>query len=199
MLSVKECQDIELEIMQKLHLFCEKHNLKYVMVYGTLLGAIRHKGFIPWDNDMDIAMPRPDFERLLELIKTENISDGLYCVHYTTDLRYHYQVVRVCDSRTKVTPTYIREQPEKMGIWVDIFVMDGVWPHPALHPIQQFKLKLNQWLQVADIYAIPGNKGIKSFIKNTVHKLCPVRNNKHEYARRRRTMESALSILYNKW
>lgn len=57
------------KIMQEFHAVCEKNNLKYFMIGGTLLGAIRHKGFIPWDDDMDVAMPRDDYEQLLKLRK----------------------------------------------------------------------------------------------------------------------------------
>lgn len=189
MLSVKECQDLELDIMHKFHLFCEKHDLKYIMVYGTLLGAVRHKGFVPWDNDIDIAMPRPYFEKFLEIAKTEPVAEHLYCAHYRTDPKYHYQVVRLCDDRTKVYAPYIREQPEKMGVWIDIFVIDGVWDHKFLHPIQHMKLRFNQFAQRGDLYGMPGTKGLKNKIKYLLHILFPCKNNQHEYAIDRETQK----------
>lgn len=182
MLTVKECQNVELEIMQNIHLFCEKYNLKYVMAYGTLLGAVRHKGFIPWDNDMDIAMPRPDFEKFLELVKDNSVGEHLYCAYYRTDPKYHYQVIRVCDDRTKVYAPYLREQPEKMGVWVDIFPIDGVWKHPYFHPIQKLRLLFNQILQRGDIYGKKEAKGLKTKIKRLIYLLFPCKNNQHAYA-----------------
>lgn len=182
MLSVKECQNIELEIMRQYHEFCEANKLRYMLVYGSLLGAIRHQGFIPWDNDMDVAMPRPDFELFLELLKTQPIGKDLYHVHYTTDLKYHYQVIRICDANTKVTPPYIREQPLKMGVWIDIFPLDGVCVNPYAHLIHFITLRFLQILQKGDIYGLRNGKGFKKKIKYFIHKVFPGKNNKHEYA-----------------
>lgn len=181
MLTIKEVQGIELEIMQCLHIYCQEHQLKYCMAYGTLLGAVRHEGFIPWDNDMDIWMPRPDFEKLLKMVQNDPLAPHLECVHYTTDSQYHYQVIRVCDMRTTVCPPYIREQPEKMGVWVDIFPVDGVWEKPWQHPIQQMLLWFYKKLQLADIYALADGKGLKKKIKRFVHVIFPGENNIHEY------------------
>ena len=64
--TYEEQQEILLNILQKTHEYCEKNGLRYCLAYGTLIGAVRHKGFIPWDNDADIFMPRPDFEWMLK-------------------------------------------------------------------------------------------------------------------------------------
>ena len=125
-LSIREEQLAELEVMKALHAYCSKHGLKYVLGYGTLLGAIRHKGFIPWDNDMDILMPRKDVERLVELNKKDPIGGNIRLFHYTTDTNYHYPIVRACNTRTIVQPTYLREQIDDMGVWVDVFPIDGI-------------------------------------------------------------------------
>ena len=62
-LSLKEIQSQSLEVLQTVHEFCVAEGIQYSLAYGTLIGAIRHKGFIPWDDDIDIIMPRPDYER----------------------------------------------------------------------------------------------------------------------------------------
>ena len=64
-MNLKELQQCELEILVMFDEYCRSHDLHYVMYYGTLLGAVRHHGFIPWDDDVDIAMPRPDYEKLM--------------------------------------------------------------------------------------------------------------------------------------
>lgn len=64
-LDINEVHQLLLEVMVEFHNFCEAHNIKYYMIGGTLLGAVRHKGFIPWDDDMDVGMLREDYEKFL--------------------------------------------------------------------------------------------------------------------------------------
>ena len=66
-LTLEEVQNISLEIFTKFDEICREHNLKYFMMYGTLLGAVRHKGFIPWDDDIDVWMFREDYNKLCEI------------------------------------------------------------------------------------------------------------------------------------
>lgn len=71
-LSSEEIKQIELNLLLKLDEICKKYKLRYYLCGGTLLGAVRHKGFIPWDDDIDVLMPREDFEKLLRLEKSRN-------------------------------------------------------------------------------------------------------------------------------
>ena len=66
-ISIEEIKKIETDILDEVVAFCNQNGLRYFLAYGTLLGAVRHKGFIPWDDDIDIHMPRPDYERFLKL------------------------------------------------------------------------------------------------------------------------------------
>ena len=65
--NLSELKSIELDIMKKIHKFCEEYNINYTLSYGTLLGAVRHDGFIPWDDDIDIFMPQPDYEKFCRI------------------------------------------------------------------------------------------------------------------------------------
>ncbi|MBR5060749.1 MAG: LicD family protein, partial [Prevotella sp.] len=69
--QLNKLHTIEIEILDEIVRICDKHNLRYCLIGGTLLGAIRHKGFIPWDDDLDIAMPRKDYEIFINLCHTE--------------------------------------------------------------------------------------------------------------------------------
>ena len=77
-LELKDIKQIELNMLLEVDQFCKKNNIKFYLIGGTLLGAVRHKGFIPWDDDIDIGMPRPDFERFVRLapeyFKSKNLS-----------------------------------------------------------------------------------------------------------------------------
>ena len=66
-IGIEELKKTQKEILDEVVAFCNTHNIRYFLAYGTLLGAIRHKGYIPWDDDIDIHMPRPDYERFIEL------------------------------------------------------------------------------------------------------------------------------------
>lgn len=121
-LTLKELQQVSLDILKDVHAFCVSHNIKYSIAYGTLIGALRHKGFIPWDDDVDIVMPRPDFERFCQ----EYHSDKFQLVYYGNDNTALAAFARVCEcDRT----SYQTERPwtaQQSGVWIDIFPLDGV-------------------------------------------------------------------------
>lgn len=114
-----------LRIMDEIDRLCQRNGLRYILDGGTLLGAVRHKGFIPWDDDMDILMPRDDYMRFIQLAK-EQLPAGytFQCIESTKYYPYNFGKVRA-------TETIFREQstghlPINHGIYVDIFPMDYV-------------------------------------------------------------------------
>ncbi len=123
--DIKEMQQIELNILEFVDKVCKDNNIKYFLSDGTLIGAIRHKGFIPWDDDIDITMPRPDYEKFLSIMDNLN-SDRYECLHFSKKFKnYFYSFAKVVDLNTVLTESsFIRN--EKMGAFIDVFPLDGV-------------------------------------------------------------------------
>ena len=108
-----------MDILQDVQRFCDGKGLRYYLSYGSLLGAVRHKGYIPWDDDIDIWMPRPDYERLCK-----EYDHPYYKVLSTwTDAAYPLDFPKIHDVRTKV----VEEGGDgDWGVFIDIFILDGI-------------------------------------------------------------------------
>ena len=120
-MTLQEIQQVNLEMMKDIHAFCVKNGIHYSLAYGSLIGAIRHKGFIPWDDDIDIMMPRPDFERFSREYKSEN---GFWLSSvYGDDTYVNY--TRVYDDRTLVICP-AKAGKKETGVWIDIYPIDGI-------------------------------------------------------------------------
>ncbi len=124
-LDLSEIKQIELNILKAYAEFCDKNNFTYFLCGGTLLGAIRHKGFIPWDDDIDVFMPRPDFEKFISFTGFSPITSNYEtCFFRDTKNIIPYPFAKVIDMQTKVIE---KTKPEDacMGIWIDVFPIDG--------------------------------------------------------------------------
>ncbi len=124
-LTLPEIQQVSLEIVKKIHEICEELNLRYYLAYGTLIGAIRHQGFIPWDDDLDIMMPRADY-RILQAYfrdhKQELAPLELLCP--ATNADYPYTIGRVSHSGYVIDTD--NEKPCGLGVFVDVYPLDYV-------------------------------------------------------------------------
>ena len=125
-LSLRELQLLQLNTMKHIHKVCVKHNIKYYMIGGTLLGAVRHKGFIPWDDDIDIAMMREDYERFKKIFTSEFNLSRFFLQHYDSDTDFRPAMLRVCIKNT--IQDYPSEAHHKSckNTYVDIFPLDNV-------------------------------------------------------------------------
>lgn len=118
-LSLEECRKISLDILIDVRDFCDRNNITYFLSVGTLLGAIRHKGYIPWDDDIDIMMPRPDYNRLL------NEYDGKYALLKPSSGMLYY--AKVYDPKTiKIEADTDYKKYKPIGVDIDVFPLDGI-------------------------------------------------------------------------
>ena len=149
-------------LLRKFHLVCQKHNLQYFLAYGTLLGAIRHQGFIPWDDDIDIAMPREDYERLGRLTQDE-LGDEIMIQNQNNDSEYWLPFYKVRLLGTEVLDQRIgfeyQKRVKEKGIWLDIFPMDRCGGSVGITAFEQRKFNILRLLQDAVKYdAMQGSK-----------------------------------------
>ncbi len=123
-LTLKEIQALELGVLRQVDELCRREKLRYCLCGGTLLGALRHGGFIPWDDDIDIAMPRPDYERFVALCQREGLPFRLCC--HETEPDYGYLFAKVWDPATRVVDVVGSRTAVDIGVGIDIFPMDGL-------------------------------------------------------------------------
>lgn len=121
-----------LETMDYFHEFCETHNLEYFIIGGTLLGAIRHEGFIPWDDDIDVIMPKKDYKKILNLLNS--IDSPYELLNYKFDKNYVYQFSRLANNNLILEEEYYK--PFHCGAWIDIFPLDYTYKNPLLRKLQ---------------------------------------------------------------
>ncbi len=122
--EMKRIWAVGLDMLIKFDQVCKKHNLRYYLFFGTLLGAVRHKGFIPWDDDIDVVMPRKDYMLLMKL--AEEFCYPLFLQTPYTDPGYYYSYIKLRNSNTTAITEQFRGQKINWGIMLDIYPIDYV-------------------------------------------------------------------------
>lgn len=138
---MNKLQSVELEIVKSFIKICEELNLKYFFVCGSALGAIKYKGFIPWDDDIDIGMPRKDYEIFCERAQSM-LPDYYFVQNYKTDKAFPAIYSKIRDSRTTFIERSVSHLNINHGIYIDVFPLDG-------YPLEK-----------SDIYALERKKSL---------------------------------------
>ena len=161
--TIEEIQAISLSILIKFDKFCREHNLRYSLAAGTMLGAIRHKGFIPWDDDIDVLMPRPDYDEFIHY--HGGICEGLSVINLENMEIPYFAYSKLIDDNTVLIES-IRIKNQR-GVGIDIFPVDGL-PDESDAQKKHFK-KLKRYKDVIVLNTIRIEKG--SSLVNFILKL----------------------------
>lgn len=166
MSTMREIQLCTLEILKEVVRICDKHKLTYYLDYGTMLGAVRHKGFIPWDNDIDIVMPIKDYRKFLKIAPKE-ISKDFFIQTYKSDSNYNLLWTQVRANNTTSMPIKFKNWDIHWGMHMDIFPLVGLSEGKIGKKLQSKGLELaralidKEYLQACEPNEIKNNSKLK--------------------------------------
>lgn len=160
--DISEIQQMELGIMEYIHEVCHKIGVKYFLSYGSLIGAVRHQGFIPWDDDMDICMLRDDYEKLQDYL-IAHPDERYEVMSYKNNINYVYPFMKIQDNHTYLVEEDVRID-SNMGIYVDVFPVDGY------EDDQVFKDKMTKIIKKRQLscYTFKGITNTKSVVNSMI-------------------------------
>lgn len=176
--GIADLQDKMLDILKYYIRICEENNLRYWAGGGTCLGALRHKGFIPWDDDLDVFMPREDYERLYEIWNDVSDSSKYKLCRTTKEKNYHHRVMQIVDlTTTFINKRSVNEDIEH-GVYIDIIPMDCAAPSS----LGRFRQVIDSVLfSIYNIQTLPEFQGGKAMRMGTTLFLNLVKNNDSRY------------------
>lgn len=158
-----ELKKTEFEILREVDSVCKQLHIRYYLVCGSALGAVKYKGFIPWDDDIDIGLLRPDYERFIR--EAQNyLQNHFFLQNYHTDPAFPHVFSKVRDSRTTFIEKSSAELPINHGVYIDVFPLDG-YPKSRIAAFRLEFLKKIYSLQAACAFRFPCSKKAKMFFK----------------------------------
>lgn len=159
--EMKAVWKVLLDILEEFIRVCERYNLKYCLDGGTMLGAVRHKGFIPWDDDIDVSLPRSDFNKFLEIAKNE-LSSKYFLQYGTTDPEHYQAYACIRDNKTSaIDLAWVRAgKRHSMGVGIDIFPFDYI-------PERTSDMKWEMWWnkQIFRVYVFVFSRKLRGWRK----------------------------------
>lgn len=171
-ISIKEAQQLQLDAALDFHALCMKYNINYYLIAGCAIGSVRHGGFIPWDEDMDFAMMRPEYERFLEICKAELENSKYFIQNYHTDKNCVVALSRFCIKNTFIETESMAHIAACKNIYFDIFPLDNVPNQIELREKQKKDLaRINKFIQFKIGYRLKSRAVWKQTIHNIIAKV----------------------------
>lgn len=137
--TLRQIQMIQLEMLIEVDRICKLCKIKYNIIAGTLLGAVRHGGYIPWDDDADVALLRPEYEKFRQAVKTELDSSRFYFQDHRRTKGYRWGYGKLRRKNTIFLREHQEHMPYKQGVFIDIFPLDGVPDNYMLRSLNNFE------------------------------------------------------------
>lgn len=163
---MKEIQEKVYELLKKMDKICRENEIEYYMLGGTMLGAIRHHGFIPWDDDADIGMPRDSYEKFIELLHNSPREDIELCNYRNTD-NCPFAFSRLQDTNTTLIEEDRKGAPFVGGVYIDIFPLDGAPNNKILRKIMFKKVIFYKTILFA-LFTENGTNAKRNFLKKVI-------------------------------
>lgn len=152
---MNKVQKKELEILKEFDRICQKYEINYSLGYGTLLGAIRHKGFIPWDDDVDVIMLRKDYDKFVSLVNLDLDRSKFSFINNSVESKFYYGFSKI-RSKELIMPEQSTEYLGiQQGVWIDIFPFDAIPDDGTLALDQKKRVKKYHNFFVATVFTYP--------------------------------------------
>lgn len=168
--KLKKIWAVEIDLLNELLSVCKKHDIKVIVYAGTLLGAIRHKGMIPWDDDIDVALTRPEYEKLCKIAPNE-FKHPYFFQNAKTDKRFFCGYSRLRNSLTTGLIKEMETTEYNNGIYIDVFVLDGYIEDDYKLGKQMHDIKVSERIVNAYTYQYYTKNPLKIAIKAVVFSL----------------------------
>ena len=165
-LDLEKIKLIEMNMLKEFISICKRHNFCYFMLGGSCLGAVRHKGFIPWDDDIDVGMPRPDYEQFLKVAQDE-LPPDIFLQTKDTDPEYIANFAKLRNNNTTFIEKSVSKKKINHGVYMDIFPLDGFTDKKAKREWILFKKSL-YGNRICSLYDMEANKSLLGRIKKII-------------------------------
>ncbi len=168
--SLDDIHAVQLELLDEVDRICKENDIKYFLSGGTMLGAIRHKGFIPWDDDIDLWMTRKNFKKFKKVCQTK-LGDKYFLQDYFTDINYPLSILKVEKKGTRFVEGVFAHLPMEKCVYIDIFPLDNIW-NPVYKLQTAFLIKL-QSIRDFKLRGVGNTSRLKRIVYSAVPlKLC---------------------------